>query len=89
MTSEEEYTVQSRGGKGILTHRINEKTGALVTALVVYDEKDLLLISSSGIIIRISAKEIAKSSRATIGVKLMDIGEEKIVSAIQTDETEE
>lgn len=89
MTYEEEYTVQSRGGKGILTHRINEKTGALVTALVVYDEKDLLLISSSGIIIRISAKEIAKSSRATIGVKLMDIGEEKIVSAIQTDETEE
>ena len=89
MTSEEDYTVQSRGGKGILTHRINEKTGALVTALVVYDEKDLLLISSSGIIIRISAKEIAKSSRATIGVKLMDIGEEKIVSAIQTDETEE
>lgn len=89
MTSEEEYTTQSRGGKGILTHRINEKTGALVTALVVYDEKDLLLISSSGIIIRISAKEIAKSSRATIGVKLMDIGEEKIVSAIQTDETEE
>lgn len=89
MTSEEEYTVQSRGGKGILTHRIKEKTGALVTALVVYDEKDLLLISSSGIIIRISAKEIAKSSRATIGVKLMDIGEEKIVSAIQTDETEE
>ncbi|MFR9278641.1 MAG: DNA gyrase subunit A [Ezakiella coagulans] len=89
MTSEEEYTVQSRGGKGILTHRINEKTGALVTALVVYDEKDLLLISSSGIIIRISAKEIAKSSRATIGVKLMDIGEEMIVSAIQTDETEE
>lgn len=89
MTSEEEYTTQSRGGKGILTHRINEKTGALVTALVVYDEKDLLLISSSGVIIRISAKEIAKSSRATIGVKLMDIGEEKIVSAIQTDETEE
>ena len=89
MTSEEEYTTQARGGKGILTHRINEKTGALVTALVVYDEKDLLLISSSGIIIRISAKEIAKSSRATIGVKLMDIGEEKIVSAIQTDETEE
>lgn len=89
MTAEEEYTTQARGGKGILTHRINEKTGALVTALVVYDEKDLLLISSSGIIIRISAKEIAKSSRATIGVKLMDIGEEKIVSAIQTDETEE
>ena len=89
MTSEEEYTTQSRGGKGILTHRTNEKTGALVTALVVYDEKDLLLISSSGVIIRISAKEIAKSSRATIGVKLMDIGEEKIVSAIQTDETEE
>lgn len=89
MTSEEEYTTQSRGGKGILTHRINEKTGALVTALVVYDEKDLLLISSRGVIIRISAKEIAKSSRATIGVKLMDIGEEKIVSAIQTDETEE
>lgn len=89
MTSEEEYTTQSRGGKGILTHRINEKTGALVTALVVYDENDLLLISSSGVIIRISAKEIAKSSRATIGVKLMDIGEEKIVSAIQTDETEE
>lgn len=89
MTAEEEYTTQARGGKGILTHRINEKTGALVTALVVYDEKDLLLISSSGVIIRISAKEIAKSSRATIGVKLMDIGEEKIVSAIQTDETEE
>lgn len=86
MTSESEYSVQGRGGKGILTHKITSKTGNLVRSLVVYEMKDLLLISSSGVIIRIPETEIALSSRATIGVKLMDTGDETIVSAIQTEE---
>lgn len=86
MTNESEYSVQGRGGKGILTHKITSKTGALVRSLVVNEMKDLLLISSSGVIIRIPETEIAESSRATIGVKLMDTGDETIVSAIQTEE---
>lgn len=86
MTDESEYSVQGRGGKGILTHKITAKTGPLVRSLVVYEMKDLLLISSSGVIIRIPETEIAESSRATIGVKLMDTGDETIVSAIQTEE---
>lgn len=86
MTEEAEYTVQNRGGKGILTHKITKKTGNLVTSLVVYENKDLLLISSKGVIIRINEADIAISGRTTMGVKLMNTGEETIVSAIQTEE---
>lgn len=86
MTEEAEYTVQNRGGKGILTHKLTKKTGNLVTSLVVYENKDLLLISSKGVIIRINEADIAISGRTTMGVKLMNTGEETIVSAIQTEE---
>ena len=85
-TSIEEYKCQSRGGKGLITYKVTKKTGDVATSLVIYESKDLLLISSNGTIIRIDADGIRETGRATSGVKLMDLVDETIVSAIQTEE---
>ncbi len=72
-----EYKVQVRGGKGLLTYDKAKfkKTGALIGAMVVNEEDEILLINSEGIIIRIKANEISKLGRATQGVKIMKVGE--------------
>lgn len=76
-----EYRQQSRGGKGILTYQINEKTGSLCGARIVQDEDDILLINSDGIIIRIRVNEISVTGRSTSGVRLMRLENEgRIVS---------
>ncbi len=77
-TKVEEYKVQVRGGKGLLTYDKAKfkKTGELVGAIVVDDEDDVMLINSDGIIIRMQAKEISKLGRATQGVKIMNVAEE-------------
>ncbi|PQQ65829.1 DNA gyrase subunit A [Acetivibrio saccincola] len=66
-----EYKVQNRGGKGILTYRVTEKTGKLVGTKLVCEDDDVMLISSDGTIIRIKAKDISLLGRATQGVTLM------------------
>ena len=77
-TKVEEYKVQVRGGKGLLTYDKAKfkKTGELVGAIVVDDDDDVMLINSDGIIIRMQAKEISKLGRATQGVKIMNISED-------------
>ena len=70
-TEMEEYRTQTRGGKGLITYRIAEKTGPLVRIALVDDDKDVLLINDSGIVIRLSAAEIPILSRVTQGVTLM------------------
>jgi len=74
-TSIKEYRVQSRGGSGIKTAKITSKTGKLVNAFIVNREtmrdKDLIIISQGGQVIRLPFKSVPKSSRATQGVKLM------------------
>ena len=77
-TKVEEYKVQVRGGKGLLTYDKAKfkKTGELVGAIVVDDEDDVMLINSDGIIIRMEAKEISKLGRATQGVKIMNVKED-------------
>jgi DNA gyrase subunit A len=67
----DEYTLQKRGGKGIITYRVTDKTGKVIGTRIVSDEDDILLISTSGIIIRMCAGEISILGRATQGVTLM------------------
>ena len=76
-TPVEEYKIQTRGGKGLLTYDKSKfrKTGELVGATVVDDEDEILLINSDGVIIRVSAKDISKLGRATQGVKIMKTDE--------------
>lgn len=72
-TPVEEYKIQARGGKGLLTYDKAKfkKTGTLVGATVVDDSDEIFLINSEGIIIRIKADEVSKLGRATQGVKIM------------------
>ncbi len=77
-TSVEEYKVQARGGKGLLTYDKSKfkKTGHLIGALVATDEDEIMLINSKGTVIRIEAGGVAKLGRATQGVKVMRTGED-------------
>ncbi len=70
----DEYRVQGRGGKGIITMNTTKKTGKLVALKVVTDE-DLMIINSEGTVIRIDSNEIASTSRNTQGVMLMKLDE--------------
>ncbi len=74
-TAQDEYKVQSRGGKGILNYHISDKTGKIVGIRTVSEDEDLLLISSDGIIIRMAAATVSQIGRATQGVRLMRLGE--------------
>ncbi|NLM75806.1 MAG: DNA gyrase subunit A [Clostridiaceae bacterium] len=81
-TELEEYKVQTRGGKGILTYRVTEKTGYLVGALSVSEDDDIMLISTDGTIIRMDVNEISVLSRVTQGVTLMRTSEDNKVVAL-------
>ena len=71
----DEYRVQKRGGRGIITMKITEKTGNLAALKVVNEDDELMMINSEGIIIRISVDEISTMSRNTQGVMLMRMEE--------------
>ncbi|NMB34498.1 MAG: DNA gyrase subunit A [Clostridium sp.] len=81
-TELDEYKVQFRGGKGILTYRRTKRTGKLVGMKLVCDDDDVMLISSDGTIIRIRAHDISTLGRATQGVTLMRMKEGVNVVAI-------
>lgn len=87
-SSVEEYRQQNRGGKGLITYKVTEKTGPLIGCTLVDDEKDLLIITDTGMIIRVSASEIPTLSRATSGVKLMRSNGASIVDFTLTDHEE-
>ncbi len=75
-----EYKVQNRGGKGLLTYKINDKTGKLIGATMCKAEDELMMINTSGIAIRINIDDVSVSGRATMGVKLMrTLDEEQVV----------
>ena len=94
-TPVEDYKLQTRGGKGMLTYDKAkfQKTGALIGAMVVDEEDEVLMINSDGIIIRIRAREVSVLGRATQGVKIMKMDEGTTVvamaKALKDDETEE
>jgi DNA gyrase subunit A len=81
-TELDEYKVQFRGGKGILTYRVTERTGKLVGMKLVCDDDDVMLISSDGTIIRIKVQDISVLGRATQGVTLMRMDEGVKVMAV-------
>ena len=77
----EDYRVTNRGGKGVKTLGITEKTGRLVAIKVVTDENDLMIINKSGIVIRLSVKECRVMGRATQGVRLINLTKKNDVIA--------
>lgn len=81
-TSIEEYRLQTRGGKGVYTLKITEKTGCLAGLKVVTDEDDIMLISSDGTIIRMDVNSISSIGRNTQGVTLMRIEEGNSVVSV-------
>jgi DNA gyrase subunit A len=79
-TKTEEYRVQGRGGKGILTIRTTERNGPVVYAYQVSDQDELMIITEQGKIIRLWVRDISVIGRNTQGVKLIDLAEgEKVV----------
>jgi DNA gyrase subunit A len=81
-TSIDEYSVQGRGGKGILTIQYDRKRGSLVGALIVDDDTELYAITSTGGVIRTAARQVRKAGRQTKGVRLMNLAEGDTLIAI-------
>ena len=79
-TELEEYRVQTRGGKGVITYKITPKTGVIIGVKIVNDEDDVMLITDTGTIIRLNVAEISILGRSTQGVTLMRTNEGKVVS---------
>jgi DNA gyrase subunit A len=73
-TAIEEYPVQGRGGKGVLTVQFDKRRGSLVGALIVDDDTELYAITSGGGVIRTAARQVRKAGRQTKGVRLMNLG---------------
>lgn len=72
-TAFDEYRVQSRGGKGIITMKTGDKTGGVVGALTVRDADDIMLITYGGQMVRTNVKDIREAGRNTMGVKLVNL----------------
>jgi DNA gyrase subunit A len=81
-TPVEQYPVQGRGGKGVLTAKIVQTRGRLVGALMVGPEDEVFAMTSNGGVIRTSAAEIKQSGRQTMGVRLMNLADGDVVVAI-------
>ena len=77
-----EYKVQRRGGTGLITYKLSEKTGKVIGATVCKVEDELMLINTSGVAIRINVSDISVTSRSAMGVTLMRTSEEEKIAAI-------
>ena len=88
-TSVDEYRLTHRGSKGVKALNITEKNGNLVAVKNVNDEDDLMIITDSGIIIKIPMNQVSKMSRVTQGVRLINLKDEQKVTTITTSEKEE
>ncbi|PRR90049.1 MULTISPECIES: DNA gyrase subunit A [unclassified Bacillus (in: firmicutes)] len=84
LTPEKEYRVQSRGGKGLKTCKITDNNGPLVTvkATNAEAEEDLMIITGSGVIIRMAVSDISTTGRVTQGVRLIRLGDEEHVATV-------
>ena len=78
----EDYRVTNRGGKGVKTISITDKTGSLVTIKNVTDQDDLMIINKSGIAIRMAVSDLRIMGRATQGVKLINLREDDSIAAV-------
>ena len=83
-TELDEYRVQLRGGKGVITYKITQKTGKLVGVRIATDDEDVMLITDKGTIIRLKVKDISVLGRSTQGVTLMRTTDGGKVVSIET-----
>ena len=81
-SSLEDYRITNRGGKGVKTISITEKTGALVAIKNVSDNDDLMIINKSGIAIRLAVENLRVMGRATQGVKLINLKANDSIAAV-------
>ena len=81
-SSLEDYRITNRGGKGVKTLNISEKTGNLVAIKNVDDNNDLMIINKSGIVIRMSVEDLRVMGRATQGVRLINIKDDDSIAAV-------
>ena len=81
-TTFEEYRLQSRGGKGVITMKTTERTGGVAGALTVRDADELMLITNKGKMVRTRVAEIRETGRNAQGVKLIDMREGEMLSGI-------
>ncbi len=89
-TSIDEYPVQRRGGKGVITIKTTERNGRVVTILVVDDDDDVMLVTDSGRIIRIAMAGVSVISRNTQGVRLIGLeAGERVVAAARLAEKDD
>ena len=91
-TDLDEYRVQKRGGRGVITYKVTQKTGKLVGIRVTDDSKDIMMITDTGTIIRIKAKDVSILGRSTQGVTLMrtnDGGKVVSIELVDQEETKE
>ena len=91
-TELDEYRVQNRGGKGVITYKITAKTGKLIGVKIANEDEDVMLITDKGTIIRINVKDISVLGRSTQGVTLMrttDGGKVVSIEVIDKENTEE
>jgi len=82
-SSTEDYRITKRGGKGVKTINITDKTGKLVAIKEVVDEDELMIINRSGITIRIKVSELRVMGRATQGVRLIKLNDEDRISSVE------
>ncbi|MCI6217069.1 MAG: DNA topoisomerase (ATP-hydrolyzing) subunit A [Helicobacter sp.] len=81
-TSAGEYRLQSRGGKGVIAMKLTAKTGKLVSVISINDENmDLMVLTSSGKMIRVDTEAIREAGRNTSGVKIVNVGDDKVAYA--------
>lgn len=85
----EEYRITNRGGKGVKTINITEKTGALVGIKSVSDKDDLMIITKNGIAIRLNVADLRVMGRATQGVRLINIQDDDAIAAVTKVERDE
>lgn len=88
-TELDEYRVQTRGGKGVITYKVTPKTGVIVGIRIVEESDDIMIITDTGTIIRINVSEISILGRSTQGVTLMRTNEGKVVSIEKIPEKED
>ena len=88
-TELDEYRVQARGGKGVITYKITPKTGKIVGIRIATGDEDVMLITNTGTIIRLKVKDISVLGRSTQGVTLMRTKDDCKVVSIETLEPEE
>jgi DNA gyrase subunit A len=81
-TTFEEYRLQSRGGKGVITMKTTDRTGGVAGALTVRDADELMLITNKGKMVRTRVAEIRETGRNAQGVKLIDMREGEMLSGI-------